>query len=209
MKIEVISVGPLQANCFIVWDEVSKEAIVIDPGDEPDRIIHFLEEKGLHVKYLLCTHAHFDHVGALPELKKQTGAPIAIHLAEREIYEGARDMAAFFGYDIERLPDPDIYLKDNDLLKIGSIEFRILHTPGHSPGGVCLYGNGVIFTGDTVFAGSVGRTDFYGGSIDDLKSSFQKVLSLPPRTKILPGHGPETTVEQEKRENLFSVEFLE
>ncbi|MCX7794529.1 MAG: MBL fold metallo-hydrolase [Thermodesulfovibrionales bacterium] len=208
MMIDVLPVGPLQANCFIVWDEKTGEAIVIDPGDEPDRIMNFLEENRLKVKYILCTHAHFDHVGAVPELKVKTGAPVAIHSAEKEIYEGARDMAKFFGYDIDKLPEPDILLKDNDTLAVGGIEFRVLHTPGHSPGGLCLYGNGVIFTGDTVFAGSVGRTDFYGGSINDLKDSFKKILSLPSGTRILPGHGPETTVEEELRENPFAEEFL-
>lgn len=208
MKINVMSVGPLQANCFIVWDEGTSEALVIDPGDEPDRIINFIKENKLNVKYILCTHAHFDHVGALPELKQETGAQVAIHEAEKEIYEGARDMALFFGYDINKLPEPDILLNENDYIRIGKMEFRVLHTPGHSPGGLCLYGNGVVFTGDTVFAGSVGRTDFYGGSMDDLKNSFKKILSLPAYTKILPGHGPESTVENEIKENPFSEEFL-
>lgn len=208
MRIDVMTVGPLQANCFIVWDDSSREAIVIDPGDEPDRILSFIKENNLKVRYIVCTHAHFDHVGALPELKVHTGAPVAVHEAEKEIYEGARDMAAFFGYDIEKLPEPDIYLRDNDLINMGSVQLRVLHTPGHSPGGLCLYGNGVIFTGDTIFAGSVGRTDFYGGDINQLKHSFKRILSLPPDTKILPGHGPGTTVDEEKRENPFSEEFL-
>ncbi len=208
MNIETIPVGPLQANCFIVWDEKTREAIIVDPGDEPDRIISIIEQKNLHVKYILCTHAHFDHIGAIPELKIHTGASIAVHDLEKEIYEGARDMAAFFGYDIKSLPEPDIYLRDGDSLKIGELEFRVMHTPGHSPGGLCLYGNGVIFTGDTIFAGSVGRTDFYGGSIEELKSSFKKILSLPKHTKILPGHGPQTTVEIEQKDNVFSEEFL-
>lgn len=208
MRIDVMTVGPLQANCFIVWDDSSREAIVIDPGDEPDRILSFIKENNLKVRYIVCTHAHFDHVGALPELKVHTGAPVAVHEAEKEIYEGARDMAAFFGYDIEKLPEPDIYLRDNDLINMGSVQLRVLHTPGHSPGGLCLYGNGVIFTGDTIFAGSVGRTDFYGGDINQLKHSFKRILSLPPDTKIFPGHGPGTTVDEEKRENPFSEEFL-
>jgi len=208
MNIETISVGPLQANCFIVWDEKTREAIVIDPGDEPDRIIALIKQHNLNVKYIICTHAHFDHIGALPELKNHTGAVIGVHTFEKEIYEGAKDMAAFFGYDIQNLPEPDIYLRDGDSLKIGELEFRVMHTPGHSPGGLCLYGNGVIFTGDTIFAGSVGRTDFYGGSLEELKSSFKKILSLPQHTKIFPGHGPETTVEIELKENPFSEDFL-
>ncbi len=207
MRIERLIVGPLQANCYIVWDEKTLEAIVIDPGDEPDRIMEFIREKQLRVKYLLCTHGHFDHVGALPELKRETGAIVTIHEQEKEIYDGATDMAAFFGYDMERLPVVDLFVKDGDKITVGDTEFTVMNTPGHSPGSISLYGNGVIFTGDTVFQGSVGRTDFYGGSIEKLKESFKKIMSLEPSTRILSGHGPETTVERERIENFFIDEI--
>ncbi len=207
MFLRSLVVGPLQTNCYIVADPQTKEAIVIDPGDEPDRIIDTIREEELKVIYLLCTHSHFDHVGALPELKEASGAEVVLHPDELEIYEAARDMAAFWGYEIDPLPPPDLLVRDGDEIKVGSLRFQVLHTPGHSPGGICLFGNGIAFTGDTIFAGSVGRTDFHGGDIEKLKQSFLRILSLPPETEILPGHGPPTTVEREKSENLFATEF--
>ncbi len=205
---ETLAVGPLQANCFIIYDTDTKETIVVDPGDEPDRIIDFINDRKLKVKYILCTHAHFDHVGAVPELKEHTGALLLIHEEELEIYNAAKDMAAFFGYDISELPPPDRTLKEGDELRIGRKSFTILHTPGHSPGGICLFGNGLVVTGDTLFAGSVGRTDFHGGSLSKLRESFQRLMSLPEDTVVLPGHGPTSTIGRERRENFFNEEIL-
>ncbi len=205
---ETLTVGPLQANCFILYDTDTKETIVVDPGDEPDRIIDFINDRKLKVKYILCTHAHFDHVGAIPELKEHTGALLLIHEEELEIYNAAKDMAAFFGYDISELPPPDRTLKEGDELRIGRKSFTILHTPGHSPGGICLFGNGLVVTGDTLFAGSVGRTDFHGGSLSKLRESFQRLMSLPEDTVVLPGHGPTSTIGRERRENFFNEEIL-
>lgn len=205
---ETLTVGPLQANCFILYDTDTKETIVVDPGDEPDRIIDFINDRKLKVKYILCTHAHFDHVGAVPELKEHTGALLLIHEEELEIYNAAKDMAAFFGYDISELPPPDRTLKEGDELRIGRKSFTILHTPGHSPGGICLFGNGLVVTGDTLFAGSVGRTDFHGGSLSKLRESFQRLMSLPEDTVVLPGHGPTSTIGRERRENFFNEEIL-
>lgn len=205
---ETLTVGPLQANCFILYDTDTKETIVVDPGDEPDRIIDFINDRKLKVKYILCTHAHFDHVGAVPELKEHTGALLLIHEEELEIYNAAKDMAAFFGYDISELPPPDRTLKEGDELRIGRKSFTVLHTPGHSPGGICLFGNGLVVTGDTLFAGSVGRTDFHGGSLSKLRKSFQRLMSLPEDTVVLPGHGPTSTIGRERRENFFNEEIL-
>lgn len=208
MIIKSIVVGPLQVNCFIIADELSKESIVIDPGDEPDRIIGIIKDNGLTVKYILCTHGHFDHVGAVSDIKKETGAEVLIHEDELTIYNAARDMAAFWGYDIDPLPEPDKFVKDGDTVTIGKLSFNVLHTPGHSPGGICLYGNGILMTGDTLFEGSVGRTDFYGGDMEKLKASFKRLMSLPNETKVLPGHGGETTIGKEKMENMFSDELF-
>lgn len=208
MLIKNIVVGPLQVNCFIIADEASKKAILIDPGDEPDRIMDIIKRNNLSVEHIVCTHGHFDHVGAVSELKQETGAKVLIHKEEFEIYNGARDMAAFWGYDLDPLPEPDKLLKDGEDIEIGSLRFKVLHTPGHSPGGICLYGEGIVITGDTLFAGSVGRTDFYGGDANKLKESFKRLMSLPEATKVLPGHGPETTVGREKKENMFSDELL-
>ncbi len=208
MIIKKIVVGPLQVNCFIIADDASKKAVVIDPGDEPDRIMDIIKTNELSVDYIICTHGHFDHVGAVSDLKQETGAKVAIHRDEVEIYSAALDMAAFWGFDLDPLPEPDMLLGDGDSIKTGGLSFEVFHTPGHSPGGLCLYGNDIVITGDTLFAGSVGRTDFYGGDIEKLKKSFNRLMALPEATKVLTGHGPESTIGHEKRSNMFSGEFL-
>lgn len=208
MIIKTVVVGPLQANCIIIADKESGKAMVVDPGDEPDRILDSIKENNLTVEYIVCTHGHFDHVGAVPELKKETGAPVVIHKDELVIYNGAKDMAAFWGSEIDPLPEPDILAKEGDILTIGTLRFEVFHSPGHSPGGICLYREGTVITGDTLFAGSIGRTDFYGGDIIKIKKSFQRLMALPDATRVFPGHGPETTIGREKRENMFSAEFL-
>jgi glyoxylase-like metal-dependent hydrolase (beta-lactamase superfamily II) len=202
-----LAVGPLEANCFLIGDEGSGKAMVIDPGDEPDRITDGAKADNLSIEYIVCTHAHFDHVGAVPEVKDETGAKIILHKDELEIYQGARDMAAFWGYDIPPLPEPDILVEEGSEIRLGALSFKVLHTPGHSPGGICLLGEGVVVTGDTLFAGSVGRTDFHGGDMNKLKESFQRLLSLPPETKVLAGHGPDSTIGEERSANFFSKLF--
>jgi hydroxyacylglutathione hydrolase len=207
MIIETIVVGPLESNCFIIANENTKEALLIDPGDEPDRILELIAENNYKIKYIVCTHAHFDHVSALPEIKKETNAKIVIHRDELDIYKHTRDLAASWGYELDHLPDPDIFVSEGDTLKIGDLKFEILHTPGHSPGGICLYGKGILVAGDTLFAGSVGRTDLYGGDIEKLKISFKRLIALPDEVKVLPGHGPETTIRNEKINNYFLCEI--
>ena len=207
MKIEHIVVGPLQVNCFIAYEEDSLEALVVDPGDEAEKIIRLIEARRLKVSSIVCTHAHFDHIGAVRRLKEKTGAPVIIQREDVEIYMRAGEQAVLWGFQIEQPPEPDVYVDDGDEIRAGKLRFKVLHTPGHSPGGISLYGGGVIFTGDTIFAGSVGRTDFYGGSLEELKKSFSKIISLPPETRIFPGHGPSTTVEKEKENNFFVHEL--
>jgi hydroxyacylglutathione hydrolase len=203
MIIKSLVVGPLENNCFIIGDDSTKEVLVIDPGDEPDRILDLINENNFKVKYIICTHAHFDHVGAVPDLKNETGAKIVIHRDDLEIYRSATDQAVFWGYNLDPLPEPDMFVSEGDKIEVGNLRFEILHTPGHSPGGICLYGESILITGDTLFAGSVGRTDLYGGDIEKLKKSFRRLMSFPDKIRILPGHGPETTIGQEKSYNLF------
>lgn len=203
MIIKSLSVGPLENNCFIIANEGTGESLLVDPGDEPDRILDVINENEFKVKYLVCTHAHFDHVGAVPEIKKETNAKIVIHRDEVSIYEKVPDLSALFGFEIDPLPEPDILVLEGDQLVVGDLKFQILHTPGHSPGGICLYGEGIIITGDTIFAGSVGRTDLYGGDIEKLKKSIKRLMTLPDEVKIFPGHGPQSTIGYEKNNNSF------
>jgi len=207
MFIKSLVVGPLEENCFVIADTKTKEAMIIDPGDEPDRIMEIIKNNNLKVKYIVCTHAHFDHIGAVPDIKGKTGAKVVMHKNDLELYSSAKDQAALWGYNLEPLPDPDMFVVEGDELIIGSLKFKVLHTPGHSPGGICLYGEGIILTGDTVFAGSVGRTDFFGGSIEELKKSFKRIISLPSSLKIFPGHGESSTVEEEKEMESFIQEL--
>jgi hydroxyacylglutathione hydrolase len=209
MILQKIVVGPLESNCYIIADEHTKETLIVDPGDEPDKIIDLIHENSLQVKYIVCTHAHFDHVGAISDIKQETGASIIIHQDEREIYRSTREQAVSWGFELDDLPEPDMLVSEGDILEIGSLKFVIIHTPGHSPGSICLSGEDILITGDTVFAGSVGRTDFYGGNIVQLKKSFKRLMSFSEETKIFPGHGPETTVEREKKENFFYPETIE
>lgn len=206
--IRTIVVGQLEENCYVIGDEASREAIVVDPGDEPDRILEVIRENGLKVKAIVCTHAHFDHIGAVGDIKKETGARVLIHEDEIELYRGAKDQGALWGIEIDDIPEPDGFLHEGDKVRFGSAELTVLHTPGHSPGGICLLGEGIVLTGDTLFQGSVGRTDFHGGSASDLKSSFRRLLGLNDDIKVLSGHGPETTIKREKRDNFFVSEWL-
>ncbi|MDA8172213.1 MAG: MBL fold metallo-hydrolase [Nitrospiraceae bacterium] len=203
LQFKVLEVGPLAANCIIVWEKISAGAVVVDPGDEPDRIMDFINNSALKVKYIVCTHAHFDHVGAIPEVKAATGAPVAVHADELEIYQGVKDQAALWGYSLAPLPPPDVLLRDGDFINIGALRFEVIHTPGHSPGGICLYGENVAITGDTLFAGSIGRTDFYGGDYGLIMRSLRRLAALPEDTLLLPGHGPSSTIGEEIKNNPF------
>jgi len=207
MIIKRFVVGPLENNCYIVADDKTRECLVVDPGDEPDRILDFIKDKNFDVKYIVCTHGHFDHVAAVSDVRDQTRARIVIHTDDLEIYHKTREQGATWGFEIESQPEPDLFVSEGDQLSIGELRFEILHTPGHSRGGICLYGEGILITGDTLFAGSVGRTDFYGGDIKRLKESFGRLINLPQEVKVLPGHGPESTIGRERIENFFSSEY--
>jgi glyoxylase-like metal-dependent hydrolase (beta-lactamase superfamily II) len=206
MIIKTIPNGALEANCYILADEATNQAIIVDPGDEPDIILEQAEE--FKVLYIVLTHGHFDHVGAVNDIKEATGAEVALHEADFDIYAGAKDHAAFWGFEIEPPDMPTLALKEGDELLVGDLSFVVIHTPGHSPGGMCLYSEGALITGDTLFAGSIGRTDLPGGEMNKMKESFRRLMGLPDETTILPGHGPSSTIGTEKEHNMFAAEFL-
>jgi glyoxylase-like metal-dependent hydrolase (beta-lactamase superfamily II) len=204
MIIKKLAVGPIMANCFIVGCEQTKAAAVIDPGDEADRILLALADAKLTVKQIINTHGHFDHVGANKRMKAATGAPILIHALDAPMLSMLARSAAAWGMSAENSPAPDRFLDEGDLIEIGSLRLQVIHTPGHTPGGVSLLADGCLFVGDTLFAGSVGRTDFPGGDFAALKSSIQqKLFALDDAVKVFTGHGPETTIGEEKRHNPF------
>ncbi|MBI5236952.1 MAG: MBL fold metallo-hydrolase [Deltaproteobacteria bacterium] len=204
-------VGPLEVNCYIVWDGHTGEAFIIDPGAEPERIILAVRKKELRVRYIVNTHGHFDHVGANAEIKEAFGAPVAAHAKDNGLLASSHEQSAFFGVVSKPQPLPDIALEDGMRLEAGGISLEVLHTPGHTEGGVSLYckNYGLVFTGDTLFRGSVGRTDFEEGSFERLMESIKtKLLPLGDRVRVLPGHGPETTIGEEKNTNPFASEFV-
>jgi glyoxylase-like metal-dependent hydrolase (beta-lactamase superfamily II) len=204
MIIKKLAVGPIMANCFILGCPDTRQAVVIDPGDEADRILLALAEAKLTVAHIINTHGHFDHVGANHRMKKATGAPIVIHALDAPMLGMLARTAAAWGMSAEDSPPPDRTVDDGDTIAFGGIALQVIHTPGHTPGGISLLADGHLFAGDTLFAGSVGRTDFPGGSFETLKASIQKKLfALPEATAVFTGHGPETTIGAEKRHNPF------
>ena len=204
MIIKELTVGPIMANCFIVGCEKTKSAVVIDPGDEANKILLSLAESKLTVKYILNTHGHFDHVGGNKQMKEATGADILIHAGDAAMLEQLSVASMAFGLSVENSPPADRTIDEGDLITFGDITLNVLHTPGHSPGGVTFYTDGVAFVGDSLFAGSIGRTDFPGGDYNTLISSIKtKLFPLGDDVRVYTGHGPATTIGQEKRMNPF------
>jgi len=208
--LEHFPVGPLQCNCVIIGDENSREAIVIDPGDDADRIFEALKRHGLTVCALVATHAHIDHVGALASLKQLTGARALMHEADEPLYEHLAEQAGWLG-----VPPPDVttldgFLRHGDRLAYGRHALEVIHTPGHSPGSISFVldeRSPRVLCGDTLFAGSIGRTDLWGGSFPQIIESIRtKLLTLPDEAVVVPGHGPETTIGTERATNPFLVE---
>ncbi len=206
MILQTLQVGPLAVNCYVVGDEQTREVIVIDPGGDVRDIVRSLTQARARVVAIVLTHAHFDHVLGVAGLKNETGAPLMVGAEEAPILSTAEGQAAFFGLAIPAPPPPDRWLNEGDGIHAGRLEFKVIETPGHTPGGVCLYGrsDGILFSGDTLMRGGIGRTDFPGGSMEALLNSIRtKLLTLPPETIVYPGHGMVTTIGEEKMLNPF------
>jgi glyoxylase-like metal-dependent hydrolase (beta-lactamase superfamily II) len=197
-------VGPLQVNCFILADEKTRDAVVIDPGDDAGDILKIIKEKGLKVKYIVNTHGHFDHIGANKAIKEATGAELLIHEGDSSILASASKQSAAFGMNAVSSPPADRYVKHGDVIDAGEVSLKVLHTPGHTPGGISLLEKGMVFTGDALFAGSIGRTDFPGGDLMTLLRSIKtNLMTLPDDTRVFSGHGPASTIGDERQENPF------
>lgn len=203
MNIQKIVVGQLDVNCYIISDDSNSGTLIVDPGDEPEKIIEFIDATGLQPKYILFTHAHYDHVCAAKELHNQYNAIIVMHEREIITYRMTEQLCIPWGYDHEDFPEPESIVKDGDTISVGTISFKVIHTPGHTPGSICILGENTLFSGDTLFKGSVGRTDLPGGDFWLLSQSLKKLTLLPPETRVLCGHEGETTIAEEMRDNPF------
>lgn len=203
MLIHTLVVGQLGVNCYIVSDGQSREALIIDPGDEPDRIVAYIKEQGLKPKAVVLTHAHYDHVCAAGDLRKQYAVPLLMHEAEPPTYQSTRALCLSRGFSSADFSEEYTTVAGGDRITVGGAVFDVLHTPGHTPGGISLFGGGVLFTGDTLFKGTVGRTDLPGGNTRQLMDSLKKLAALPVSTRVLCGHGEETTLGRELKSNPY------
>jgi hydroxyacylglutathione hydrolase len=213
MLLETRDAPPFYKNGYVLACERTREGVIIDPGDEVDQLLHFVSEQKLTITQILLTHAHVDHVAGTAQAKAACGAPIWLHRDDLPLYEAALQQAAFFGFDIEEPPPVDsFYDTAAPPLAFGGYTVQVLHTPGHTPGGVCLLVGAAgqpakrVFVGDTLFAGSIGRTDLPGGDHDTLIGSIRAVLfKLADDVEVFSGHGPKTMIGQERRTNPFLI----
>jgi hydroxyacylglutathione hydrolase len=206
MIVRPIVVAPLAENAYIVGSEETKECAIIDPGAEPGRILEEVDRLGLMVRFILNTHGHGDHVGGVAVVKEATGATYAIHENDLHLLTRSDPHASRVVSDFRVPPEPDMYVHDEDVIEVGEVRLRVIETPGHTQGGVCYYTDGVVFTGDTLFEGSIGRSDMPSGNGRQLILGIMgRLMVLPTETKVYPGHGPNSTIAREKMTNPFLI----
>ena len=207
MIVETFAVGMLQCNCTILGDETTREAIVIDPGDDPEEIITRLQKHGLTLKQIVITHTHIDHVGAIYELQQLAGTPAAVHKADLLLFEKLDVQAQWIGMRLPKRGAIDHFIQDGDAVACRGVELGVIHTPGHTPGSTTFQLQGdrnILFTGDTLFHGSIGRTDLWGGSFPEIiRSINKKLMTFDDDTLVITGHGASTTIGEERRLNPF------
>ena len=207
MIIETFAVGWLQCNCTIIGDQQTREAIVVDPGDDPMEILKRLEKHGLTVRQIVCTHTHIDHVGAICELQEKSGAPASIHKADLFLFEKLDMQAQWIGMPMPKRGVIEHFVEDGGAVACSGLEVGVIHTPGHTPGSATFHlaaDRNILFTGDTLFAQSIGRTDLWGGSLPQIITSIQKkLMAFDDDTLVIAGHGQSTTIGHERRYNPF------
>jgi hydroxyacylglutathione hydrolase len=203
VRIETLPVGPFQENTYLLVDEGTRRAVFIDPGAEAPRLLAALRRSGAELEAIWLTHAHVDHVGAVAAIKRSWDVPIYLHPKSEPLYRAVASQGLAFGLMVEEPPPADRSLADGDVLHVGRLAFRVMHTPGHEPGHVVIHGHGVAFVGDCLFAGSVGRTDLPLAKGAELARSLERICALDDATVVYPGHGPATTIGRERAENPF------
>lgn len=204
MILESLPTGPLQVNCYILGCEKTRKAVVVDPGGDVEQILALLQRLNLELQMVINTHGHFDHVGGNRKLLQATGVELLLHESDVVLLGMATQLAAAYGLSTELSPEPQRLLSGGEIVTVGELEIKILHTPGHTPGGICLHVEDQLIVGDTLFAGSIGRTDLPGGNHQQLIDGIrEKLLPLPAKTVVHPGHGPTTTIGQESAYNPF------
>jgi hydroxyacylglutathione hydrolase len=203
MKIQTFTVGGFQENCYLVIDERSNRSVIVDPGGEGVRLVEEIEAAGTIPEAIWITHGHVDHVGAVAAVKRRWNVPVYLHPLDRRLYEVAPRQAEVYGIPFEEAPPPDREFSDGQKLRVGDVEMTVMHAPGHAPGHVVIHGDGIALVGDCLFAGSIGRTDLPFSDPPTLAASLQKIAALPPETVIYPGHGPESTIGEERESNPF------
>ncbi len=211
MLFQMMQVGPLGVNCYIVGDDATREVLVIDPGGHARQIHAMVENLRARVVGIVLTHAHFDHVMGVEALKRATLAPLYVGANEKYVYENVERQGEAFGIAVPPQPDPEYWLNEGDIVRAGNFALQTLDVPGHSPGSIALYNaeNGVVFVGDVLMRGTIGRTDFPDGSFDELLKSIRtKLYTLPDATQVYSGHGPMTTIGEEKRMNPFTQNYV-
>lgn len=204
MNIETLIVGPIEVNCYCVSCEKTGQTVIIDPGGNAEDILHHIQNYSVSVNTILLTHGHFDHIGAVEQIKRETGARVMLHKDDKILIDMAERQAEFLGLPAPEPFSIDHYINDGDVISVGQLEAHVIATPGHSAGSVCYQFNHILFAGDTLFRGGIGRTDFPGGDYNQILHSIKnKLFVLDEETKVYPGHGPTTTIGWEKKHNPF------
>jgi hydroxyacylglutathione hydrolase len=210
LMVRGVVVGLFRENCYVIGSRRTREAVVVDPGDEPEEILALARDMGVRITRIVCSHAHLDHLMAVRPVQEATNAPFLLHPQDLGIAANVpQQVARLLGRDVPPPPDPDYLLRDGDDVEVAGVQLRVLHTPGHTQGSVSLYGAGMLFSGDTLFRGSIGRTDLEGGNSAQLMETIVgSLLDLPDETIVLPGHMQETTIGRERQSNPFILQEL-